>query len=67
MDNSTLVKNKVHWKKHPGNNHFYYYEEYYRIFLLRMNDFPAEPLYTIINGLEITDIDDLPVDWTVER
>jgi hypothetical protein len=31
---------------------------------LRMNDFPAEPLYTLlVNDEEILDLDDLPANW----
>lgn len=35
---------------------------------LRLNDFPAEALYTLfVNNVEITDIDDLPANWTIKR
>jgi len=35
---------------------------------LRLNDFPAESLYTLfVNGEEVIDIDDLPANWTIER
>jgi len=30
---------------------------------LRMNDFPEEPLYTLIVGGEELNIDDVPVGW----
>lgn len=33
---------------------------------LRLNDFPAEPLYTLfVNGEELTDIEDFPENWKV--
>ena len=32
--------------------------------ILRLNDFPAEPLYTLfVNGEEIIDIEDFPENW----
>ncbi|HEY0460049.1 MAG TPA: hypothetical protein VGC97_13010 [Pyrinomonadaceae bacterium] len=35
---------------------------------LRLNDFPAEALYTLfVNDAEIMDIDDLPANWTIKR
>ncbi len=34
--------------------------------LLRMNDFPEEPLYTVIAGPSSLDIDDVPRNWTIE-
>lgn len=35
---------------------------------LRLNDFPAEPLYTLlVNNEEVMDIDDLPANWTFKR
>ncbi len=34
---------------------------------LRLNDFPAESLYTLfVNGEEVMDIDDLPANWTIK-
>ncbi len=36
--------------------------------LLRLNDFPAEPLYTLfVNGEEIMDIDDLSENWKIKK
>lgn len=35
---------------------------------LRLNDFPAEPLYTLFAGnVEIMDLDDLPKNWTIKH
>jgi hypothetical protein len=33
--------------------------------LLRLNNFPEEPLLTLIFGLEIIDIEDVPEKWKV--
>lgn len=36
-----------------------------RIFRIRINDFPEEPLYTLMfDGEEITDLEDWPEQWT---
>jgi hypothetical protein len=32
-----------------------------------MNNFPDEILYTVINGLEIIDIEDKPENWELEE
>jgi hypothetical protein len=35
---------------------------------LRLNDFPAESLYTLfVNDIEIMDLEDLPENWTIKR
>lgn len=34
---------------------------------LRMNDFPDEPLYTVIFRGQAADLDDPPSDWTIPR
>ncbi len=65
MSTAELLKHKINWINHSSNIRYWYFEEQGKIILLRMNDFPDEPLYTVINGLEITDIDDLPKNWHV--
>lgn len=44
----------------------FYHEHDKKIFLLRINNFPDEILYTVINGLEINDLEDKPVNWELE-
>ena len=34
--------------------------------LLRMNNFPDEPLYTVIIGSSSVDVDDAPAEWTIK-
>ena len=34
--------------------------------LLRMNNFPEEPLYTVTAGVSSVDIDDAPAGWTIK-
>lgn len=67
MDNIVLLNTKLIWRKHPQNERYYYIEKDERIILLRINNFPDEPLYTLINGLDIMDIEDRPAIWYLEK
>ncbi|WP_333626215.1 hypothetical protein [Sphingobacterium siyangense] len=51
MNNEELISSTIFWKKHPEIGYYYYNEEYDKLILLRMNNFPEEPLFTLINGL----------------
>lgn len=61
--NDILFKKDILWLKHDSNVRFYYAYLNGELLLLRINDFPDEPLYTFINGLLIKDFDDLPNKW----
>ncbi|MGE8429447.1 MAG: hypothetical protein ACN6O7_16315 [Sphingobacterium sp.] len=65
MNNEELISSTIFWKKHPEIGYYYYNEEYDKLILLRMNNFPEEPLYTLINGLDITDLEDKPTGWNL--
>lgn len=67
MTNGELISSTVFLKKHPDIGYYYYNEEYDKLILLRMNNFPEEPLFTLINGLDITDLEDKPIGWNLER
>ncbi|QQT32014.1 hypothetical protein I6I99_05430 [Sphingobacterium multivorum] len=67
MNNEELISSTIFWKKHPEIGYYYYNEEYDKLILLRMNNFPEEALYTLINGLDITDLEDKPTGWNLER
>ena len=67
MNNEELISSTIFWKKHPEIGYYYYNEEYDKLILLRMNNFPVEPLFTLINGLDITDLEDKPTGWNLER
>jgi hypothetical protein len=67
MENKNLILSNIFWKKHPENERYYYLKDNDKIILLRINNFPDEPLYTLINGLNIIDIEDKPVGWSLEN
>jgi hypothetical protein len=67
MNNEELISSTILWKKHSEIGYYYYNEEYDKLILLRMNNFPEEPLFTLINGLDITDLEDKPTGWNLER
>ena len=67
MKNSVLITMNIFWKKHPINERYFYFSENHTLILLRINDFPDEPLGTLINGLDILDIDDIPIKWVLEK
>jgi hypothetical protein len=61
-----LTKISVTWK-HTGDAEFPYTAEIEgRQYTIRINDFPAEPLYTLISGdNEIQDLEDWPPAWAM--
>lgn len=69
MKIKNLLKKNIKWKNHPDEKvrRFFYCEIEGRLILLRMNNFPDEVLYTVINGLEIIDIEDKPENWELEK
>ena len=58
-------EDKIVWKNHQSNRRYYYTYYNDQLLLLRMNNFPDEPLYTFICELIIEDFDDLPKTWTL--
>ncbi|WP_313266387.1 hypothetical protein [Sphingobacterium sp.] len=67
MTNEELISLTIFWKEHPEIAGYYYIEENDKIILLRINNFPDEPLYTLINGLDITDLEDKPTGWSLSH
>lgn len=68
-DFPSFSRHKIAWKKSAPNTSHVAYEAIVenRSWRLRMNDFPDEPLYTlIVNGVEIIHFNDWPSDWTRE-
>jgi hypothetical protein len=56
---------QISWVKHPTNERYYYTRIDNDIILLRLNDFPDEPLLTLIYGLDILDVEEVPQNWKV--
>ena len=61
---SDLTATPIRWE-HSGDGEFPYHAEVDgRTLTVRVNDFPAEPLYTlIVDGDELVDLDDWPTVW----
>ena len=61
-----LVRAAVVWK-HTGDAEFPYTANVRsRRFTIRINDFPAEPMYTLIaDGVELQDLEDWPPAWVM--
>lgn len=66
MKNLVLIGTNVFWKKHPNNERYFYLRKDSDVVLLRVNNFPDEPLFTLINGLDIMDIEDRPSGWNLD-
>ena len=66
MQNSILINTSIYWQKIPSNERYFYMKDNGKIVLLRINNFPDEPLYTLINGIDIIDIEDKPSGWRLE-
>ncbi|WP_025142713.1 hypothetical protein [Pedobacter jeongneungensis] len=63
MKFEVLLNTNIVWEKHTSNERFLYTEQDDQIILLRINNFPDEPLFSVINGLDILDIEDRPEGW----
>ncbi|GGM25245.1 hypothetical protein ACFFX1_09490 [Dactylosporangium sucinum] len=59
-----LTVTPIRWE-HSGDGEFPYHAEVDgRSLTVRVNDFPAEPLYTLlVDGAELVDLDDWPPVW----
>ena len=66
MKTNILLKESIVWQQHRQNSRYFYIEREEKIILLRVNNFPDEPLYTLIDGLYIIDIDDKPDNWLLQ-
>jgi len=55
----------ISWERTGDGEHPYVAQLHGRTFRVRVNDFPAEPLYTLLVEDEpIADLDDWPPTWT---
>ena len=65
-----LFKEHVIWIRSFDANEFYWVadDNSHTGWKLRLNDFPAEPMYTfIVDGNEILNFDDLPDNWFIKE
>ncbi len=67
MKDNFLLNKTITWKQHSTNDRYFYCYEDDKLILLRMNNFPEEILYTIIDGLNIYDIEDKPESWHLQE
>jgi len=61
-----LLSEPIHWKFNSEAGGYYGLWNDEMLFL-RLNDFPDEPLYTLIFGLEEINVEDRPPAWTFEQ
>lgn len=61
-----LIKESIYFKSVPKSERYFYTEINHVIILLRINNFPEEPLYTIIQGINILDIEEKPKNWFID-
>jgi len=60
-----LLSRRIDWKRSDDAIFPYHAEIDGKLARLRVNDFPAEPLYTIfVDEREVGDIDDWPANWS---
>jgi hypothetical protein len=51
----SLVKQSIYWQKNTSSERYFYAYNDGKLLLLRLNNFPDEPLLTLIIGLDILD------------
>jgi hypothetical protein len=55
---------RVAWRRTGKGEHPYEAEVDGRRWILRVNDFPAEPMYTVlVDGVEVEDLEGWPEGW----
>lgn len=66
MNTKDLIQSSVLWKRHLGHNRYFTFDDGERVAVLRLNNFPEEVLFTLINGSEILDLEEKPLGWILE-
>ncbi|MBL0200726.1 MAG: hypothetical protein IPP81_11455 [Chitinophagaceae bacterium] len=61
----SFFKASIIWQRHQSNNKYFYAYYNNELLLLRLNNFPDEPLLTFIRELNITDLDEPPLNWVI--
>lgn len=60
-----ILESKIDWEKSKTEEYFFQTIFDGRKILLRLNDFPDEPICTIIINSQETDIEEFPEKWTL--
>lgn len=58
-----LLDLAIEWEVVEEDSTFYQTYLGEKKYLLRLNDFPEEPLYTLLSNCQSLDIEDKPVSW----
>lgn len=62
------LKKKIKWDRSNDSEYPYCIVIDGKTLILRLNDFPEEPLYTlIVDGEEIIDLQSIPSTWQIPR
>ena len=64
MKKETILESKIEWKQQKNDKKFFRAHFNGCELELRLNNFPEEPLYTVLGEFKF-DLDDLPSNWTV--
>lgn len=67
MDSKRLLNSQIKWKRSAFNEKYFQAEVNGELLILRLNNFPEEPLLTLINGQEILDVEERPLNWQFEE
>lgn len=59
----TALDANLIWHDHPTNIKYFYTTFENELLLLRLNNFPDEPLLTVIYKIDIMDVEDVPKKW----
>lgn len=65
MSIETIFKQKAVWKQNNDCRVLFETIINNKLYLLKMNDFPEEPMYTVSDSFESIDFDDLPKNWKI--
>ena len=58
---------RLDWEQTPQSAYLFSSVFKNRIVFLRLNDFPDEPLCTVVLGDQEIDLEDLPKSWTLPK
>jgi hypothetical protein len=65
MKLETVILRPIEWQRSPENRHHFFAEIEGQRFELHLNDFPEEPLCTLIGPGEQLDLEQLGEHWSM--